>query len=36
MITDHINMTPEHPLVEKNDERFGPRFVNMSEPYSKK
>ncbi|MFV8353523.1 purine-nucleoside phosphorylase [Flavobacterium sp. XS2P14] len=34
MITDHINMTPEHPLRGKNDERFGPRFVNMSEPYS--
>ena len=26
---------PEHPLRGKNDERFGPRFVNMSEPYSK-
>lgn len=35
-ITDHINMVPEHPLRGKNDERFGPRFVNMSEPYSKK
>ncbi|RTZ04035.1 purine-nucleoside phosphorylase [Flavobacterium sp. GSP6] len=36
MLTDHINMTPEHPLRGKNDERFGPRFVNMSEPYSRK
>ncbi|MFV5689021.1 purine-nucleoside phosphorylase [Flavobacterium sp. ZT3R25] len=36
MITDHINMTPQHPLRGKNDERFGPRFVNMSEPYSRK
>ena len=36
MITDHINITPEHPLRGKNDERFGPRFVNMSEPYSRK
>ena len=36
MIRDHINMTPEHPLRGKNDERFGPRFVNMSEPYSRK
>jgi len=35
LITDHINMMPEHPLRGKNDERFGPRFVNMSEPYSK-
>lgn len=33
-IKDHINMMPEHPLRGKNDSRFGPRFVNMSEPYS--
>ena len=36
LIKDHINMTPEHPLRGKNDDRFGPRFVNMSEPYSRK
>ncbi|MEL1241318.1 purine-nucleoside phosphorylase [Flavobacterium flavipallidum] len=36
LIHDHINLVPEHPLRGKNDERFGPRFVNMSEPYSKK
>jgi len=36
LITDHINFFPEHPLRGPNDERFGPRFVNMSEPYSKK
>lgn len=35
LIKDHINMMPEHPLRGRNDERFGPRFVNMSEPYSK-
>jgi len=35
IIKDHINMLPEHPLRGKNDPRFGPRFVNMSEPYSK-
>jgi purine-nucleoside phosphorylase len=35
IIKDHINMMPEHPLRGKNDDRFGPRFVNMSEPYSK-
>jgi purine-nucleoside phosphorylase len=35
-INDHINLMPEHPLRGKNDERFGPRFVNMSEPYSVK
>jgi len=36
LIKDHVNMFPEHPLRGPNDERFGPRFVNMSEPYSKK
>lgn len=35
-IYDHINLMPEHPLRGKNDERFGPRFVNMGEPYSRK
>lgn len=35
IIKDHINLLPEHPLRGKNDKRFGPRFVNMSEPYSK-
>lgn len=34
LITDHINMMPEHPLRGENEERFGPRFVDMSEPYS--
>ncbi len=36
LIKDHINMMPEHPLRGKNEERFGPRFVNMSQPYSLK
>lgn len=36
IINDHINMMPEHPLRGKNDERFGPRFLNMGEPYAKK
>ncbi|MEW5676227.1 purine-nucleoside phosphorylase [Flavobacterium enshiense] len=36
IIKDHINFMPEHPLRGKNDLRFGPRFVNMSEPYSRK
>lgn len=36
VLKDHINMMPEHPLRGKNDLRFGPRFVNMSEPYSNK
>ena len=34
IINNHINMMPEHPLRGANDERMGPRFVNMSEPYS--
>lgn len=36
IIKDHINFMPEHPLRGKNDSRFGPRFVNMSAPYSRK
>jgi len=36
LITDHINFMPAHPLHGENDERFGPRFVDMHEPYSKK
>ncbi|MBU3680730.1 MAG: purine-nucleoside phosphorylase [Flavobacterium sp.] len=35
LITDHINLLPEHPLHGPNDERFGPRFLNMSEAYNK-
>ena len=35
LIKDHINLFPAHPLRGINDERFGPRFVNMSEPYSR-
>lgn len=33
LISDHINFMPEHPLRGLNDERFGPRFVDMHEPY---
>lgn len=35
ILKDQINMMPEHPLRGKNDSRFGPRFVNMSEPFSR-
>ncbi|HMI06242.1 MAG TPA: purine-nucleoside phosphorylase [Flavobacterium sp.] len=35
ILKDQINMLPEHPLRGKNDSRFGPRFVNMSEPFSR-
>lgn len=36
IISDHINMMPEHPLRGKNIDELGPRFVDMSEPYSQK
>lgn len=36
LIDDHINMIPDNPLRGINDERFGPRFPDMSQPYSKK
>jgi len=36
LITDHINFIPDHPLRGKNEDRFGPRFVDMHEPYSHK
>lgn len=34
MILDHINFMPEHPLRGKNDDRLGPRFLNMHHAYS--
>lgn len=36
VVTDHINMMPEHPLRGKNHDELGPRFVDMSEPYDRK
>lgn len=35
LITDHINCMGANPLVGANDERFGPRFPDMSEAYNK-
>lgn len=35
IITDHINVFPEHPLRGKNYNELGPRFPDMSEPYNR-
>jgi len=36
LMDDHINLMGSNPLVGANDERFGPRFPDMSEVYSKR
>ncbi|MBW8895643.1 MAG: purine-nucleoside phosphorylase, partial [Acidobacteria bacterium] len=36
VIDDHINLMGTNPLVGANEERFGPRFPDMTEAYSKR
>jgi xanthosine phosphorylase len=35
LISDHINLQPNNPLIGPNDEEFGPRFYPLDNAYDK-